>query len=243
MRKKLLGVGLLAAALCLMTACSSGTARAGSASASLPPATEGYSSAVSSGSAQTSTSAVTPPKAESSAAGSGADAASKPSAKGTPNKSKTAAAPKPKVKVQQNTKTAGKPMLTGSFASDAKLTDESSGSDGSKIQTWTAGDATMITARFLTSHATEAFMDQYSGDDFDVVEKVSVANTKGTHYRWKIGDNEDKSVVDAVVTESGGYSLLFLTKESEDTFKGMTVDGPTEKTVNAWITSLAITKK
>lgn len=244
MRKKLLGVGLLVAVLCLMTACSSGTARAGSASASQPSPTESYSSAVSSASDQASTSSVTPSKTESSSAGADAStSASTSSSKKTSDKTKSSASSKTKSKAQKNTKTEGKPMLTGSFASDAKLADESTDGDDGKIQTWNADNATIITARFATSHATEAYMDQYSGGDFDVVEKVTVAGTKGTHYRWKTGDNEDKAVVDAVVTESGGYSLLFLTKESEDTFKGMTDAGPTEKVVEAWIASLTVTTK
>lgn len=134
-------------------------------------------------------------------------------------------------------KTEKPPMLTGAFLADADS--EKTEQDG--VKTYQIGCATVVTGRFGTSHATEAYMDQFDANgDFDIHEECTVAGNSATHYRWKCGENEDASVVDAVVTEANGYSLLFLVKNSQDAAEGFNEAGPPQEAVESWIASLTL---
>ncbi len=226
MKKKLFGIGFLAVALCLMTACSNGTKEAGSGSQ--PAASSG---AISSAPADQSA-AVTSPKTEPDASVSAPSDSPEP--KDTPARSA-------KVNPQSNSQSTGKPLLTGSFESIVDKNEDPITDGDGYIQTMIANSGTIVIGRFATSHATEAYMDQYSPDEFDVTERVTVDGNRGTHYRWKTGSNEDSAVVDAVVTEADGYSLLFLCYVPQDAFEGKTDLGPTQKDVEAWIASLTVT--
>lgn len=134
----------------------------------------------------------------------------------------------------------GKPMLSGDFLSQAQAVP----SDQENIQTYQYNAATIVLGRFDTNHAAEAFMNEsYEVGDFDVHEECTVAGTTGTHYRWKCGENEDSSVVDAVVTSSGEYSLLFLVHNSQDAAEDPEGIGPAQTEVDGWIDSLTLAEQ
>ena len=85
-------------------------------------------------------------------------------------------------------------------------------------------------------------MDEYHPDEFEVTEKITVVGGTGTHYRWRTGSNEDSTVVDAVVAEAEGYSLLFLCCVPQDAYEDDNSEiGPSQATVESWISSLTVT--
>lgn len=233
--KKQFGLGFLAAALCFMTACSNGangnTVASGSQSADASVVSS--TSAVESAPAVEST-PVTPQAAE-SAAGASTSAAASASAE-TPDESGSASA-------QEPTETNGKPLLTGSFASTVKIKEKPQTDGDSYVLHMTADSGTIVIARFATNHATEALMDDYAPGDVEVIGEVTVDGNRGTHYGWTSGSKKDAMVVNAVVTEADGYSLLFLCQAPKDAYEGKTDLGPTEKQVNEWIDSLSVTKE
>lgn len=78
---------------------------------------------------------------------------------------------------------------------DRRDTPETGGD--SYLQTMTVDSATVTLGRFSTRHSTEAYLDQYGADEFEILETVTVSGNRGTHYRWRTGSNEDSAVVDA----------------------------------------------
>lgn len=136
----------------------------------------------------------------------------------------------------------GKPLFTGSFAEGVTPTSDGDPDADSYIQTMQVDGATVVLGRFPTNHSTEAYMDEYNPDEFDVTEKITVAGSTGTHYRWRTGSNEDSTVVDAVVAEADGYSLLFLSRVPQDAYGDDNSEiGPSQATVESWINSLTVT--
>lgn len=132
-----------------------------------------------------------------------------------------------------------KGFLTGAFLNDAQRAKDEEGSEDQI--TYQIGCATVISARFGTRHATEAFMDEYAaGSDVGEPQDVDVAGTPGTRYHWESGENEDASVIDAVVAEANGSSLLFLVKNTKDAAAGNNDAGPVQEAVDSWMTSLMV---
>lgn len=195
---------------------------------------------------QTTASSAPAPAANSSAPTQEPDASAPEQ---TPDASASTPAAEPDASAPQQTSDAstaaqptaqGKPMLSGAFLSQAQAMP----SDQENIQTYQYNAATIVLGRFDTNHAAEAFLNEsYEVGDFDVHEECTVAGTTGTHYRWKCGGNEDSSVVDAVVTSSGEYSLLFLVHNSQDAAEGMSDIGPTQTEVDGWIDSLTLAEQ
>ena len=229
MKQKLLGIGVLIAALCLMTACSTGSGT-GSASGSQPDAAASSSAPEDQSAAPQESEPISSADASAPADNSApADTSAEPE---MPDSSASAQTP------EENQ---GKPLFTGSFAEEATSASLGEPSADSYIQTMQVDGATVALGRFSTNHSTEAYMDEYNPDEFDVMEEITVSGNKGTHYRWKTGENEDRTVVDAVEMEADGYSLLFLSCVPQDAYEGVSDTGPTQATVEAWISSLTVT--
>lgn len=225
MKQKLLEIGVLIAALCLTTACSAGT---GPAAGSQPE-----TSVTSSAPADQSAAPQETEPASSADASAPADS-SVPAEPVTPDSSASVQDPEEKQE--------GKPLFTGSFAAGVTPTSDGDPDADSYIQTMQVGGATVVLGRFPTNHSTEAYMDEYNPDEFDVTEKITVAGSTGTHYRWRTGSNEDSTVVDAVVAEADGYSLLFLSRVPQDAYEDDNSEiGPSQATVESWINSLTVT--
>ena len=107
--------------------------------------------------------------------------------------------------------------------------------------TYQIGCATIISARFSTRHGTDAFLDQYAaGSDTGEPQDIDVSGAPGTRYHWESGSNEDASVIDAVVTEANGASLLFLVKNTKDAATGNNDAGPVQEAVDSWMSSLMV---
>lgn len=233
MKQKLLGIGVLIAALCLMTACSTGGG-AGSAAGSQPDSSTPQAST--SAPADQSTPSQEPDtSADASAPADGsapADASAEPE---TPDSSAPAQEPEEKQE--------GKPLFTGSFAEGANPTSLGDPNEDSYIQSMEVEGATITLGRFSTNHSTEAYMDEYyNPSEFEVTEPVTVSGNSGTHYRWKTG-GEESTVVDAVVVEADGYSLLFLSCVPQAAYEGMlSTTTPNQETVEGWIASLTVSK-
>lgn len=138
-------------------------------------------------------------------------------------------------------KKSGKPILTGSFVKEADHTDAPETSDDSYLQSMQVGLATITLGRFGTNHAAEAYLDQYCDGEFDVTEQVELSDTRGTHYRWHYGDNEDSAVMDAVIAEADGCCLLFFCNDPVDAFEGDREEGPDQAKVDGWIKELSVT--
>lgn len=229
MKQKLLGISVLIATLCLMTACSTGGG-AGSAAGSQPDQTAPQ------------TSAGAPANQENEPASSAdvsapADGSAPAASTGKPEE------PDSSAPSQASENSQGKPLFTGSFAEGANPTSLGDPSEDSYIQSMEVDGATVALGRFSTNHGTEAFMDEYNPSEFDVTEKTTVSGHKGTHYRWKTDGDEGSTVVDAVVAEADGYSLLFLSCVPQDVYEGLSSSqaGPTQATVESWMDSLTVT--
>ena len=227
MKQKLFGISVLIAALCLTTACSAG-AGTGSSAGSQPD-----SSVTSSAPADQSAAPQETEPASSADASAPADS-SVPAEPATPDSSAPVQEPEEKQE--------GKPLFTGSFAEGVTPTSDGDPDADSYIQTLQVDGATVVLGRFPTNHSAEAYMDEYNPDEFDVTEKITVAGSTGTHYRWRTGSNEDSTVVDAVVAEADGYSLLFLSRVPQDAYEDDNSEiGPSQATVESWINSLTVT--
>ena len=212
MMKKLLSAILAVSMLCLLVGCSQNTPAASSTPA---PA------------ASVSTPQAEPAQPE--PAQPDASAASASTSENLPDE-KTAA--------NQVSRTG---LLTGAFLTDAERAKDNEGAGTSDQLTYVIGAATIISARFETRHGTEAFMDEYAdGSDIGEPQDIDVAGTTGTRYHWESGSNEDASVIDAVVTEANGASLLFLVKNSKDAAAGNTDAGPVQEAVDSWMSSLMV---
>ena len=214
MMKKLLSAILAVSMLCLLVGCSQNTPAASSTPA---PAA----------SASTPQAEPTQPEpAQPDASASNADA------------STSEDLPDEKTAANQVSRTG---LLTGAFLNDAERAKDNEGASASDQLTYVIGAATIISARFETRHGTEAFMDEYAaGSDIGEPQDIDVAGTTGTRYHWETGSNEDTSVIDAVVTEANGASLLFLVKNSKDAAAGYTDAGPVQEAVDSWMSSLMV---
>lgn len=138
---------------------------------------------------------------------------------------------------------AGKPLFTGDFVANADQTEPLEEEGDSALQTMQVGLATITLGRFHTNHAAEAYMDEYGGGTFEIHEGLELADEiQATHYRWRTGSNEDSAVVDAVVAEADGYSLLFLCHDSLDAFEGDAEFGPDKATVESWVNNLTVAR-
>ena len=137
---------------------------------------------------------------------------------------------------------AGKPLFTGAFLTDADRVEPLEEEGESAQQTVQTGTATILLGRFHTNHAAEACMDDYyDGRPFEIHEGIELpGGEEGTHYRWRSGSNEDSTVIDAVVAEADGYSLLFLCRDSLDAFEGDAESGPDRATVDSWVSGLTV---
>lgn len=209
--KKLLSAILAVSMLCLLVGCSNNSPAANSAPASAASASAPQSEPAQSDAAQPAASA--------------SDASD--SSENLPDE-KTAA-----------NQVSQKGFLTGAFLNDAQRAKDEEGSEDQI--TYQIGCATVISARFGTRHATEAFMDEYAaGSDVGEPQDVDVAGTPGTRYHWESGANEDASVIDAVVAEANGSSLLFLVQNTKDAATGNNDAGPVQEAVDSWMTSLMV---
>ena len=213
MMKKLLSAILAVSMLCLLVGCSQNTPAASSTPA---PA------------ASASVPQTEPTQSEPDQADASASAAAASTSENLPDE-KTAA--------NQVSRTG---LLTGAFLNDAERAKDNEGAGASDQLTYVIGSA-IISARFETRHGTEAFMDEYAaGSDIGEPQDIDVAGTTGTRYHWETGSNEDTSVIDAVVTEANGASLLFLVKNSKDAAAGYTDAGPVQEAVDSWMSSLMV---
>lgn len=214
MMKKLLSAILAVSMLCLLVGCSQNTPAASST-----PAPAASASTPQAEPAQ-------PEPAQPDASASNADASTSENL------------PDEKTAANQVSRTG---LLTGAFLNDAERAKDNEGAGASDQLTYVIGAATIISARFETRHGTEAFMDEYAaGSDIGEPQDIDVAGTTGTRYHWETGSNEDTSVIDAVVTEANGTSLLFLVKNSKDAAAGYTDAGPVQEAVDSWMSSLMV---
>lgn len=214
MMKKLLSAILAVSMLCLLVGCSQNTPTASST-----PAPAASASTPQAEPAQ-------PEPAQPDASASNADASTSENL------------PDEKTAANQVSRTG---LLTGAFLNDAERAKDNEGASASDQLTYVIGSATIISARFETRHGTEAFMDEYAaGSDIGEPQDIDVAGTTGTRYHWETGSNEDTSVIDAVVTEANGASLLFLVKNSKDAAAGYTDAGPVQEAVDSWMSSLMV---
>lgn len=214
MMKKLLSAILAVSMLCLLVGCSQNTPTASST-----PAPAASASTPQAEPAQ-------PEPAQPDASASNADASTSENL------------PDEKTAANQVSRTG---LLTGAFLNDAERAKDNEGASASDRLTYVIGSATIISARFETRHGTEAFMDEYAaGSDIGEPQDIDVAGTTGTRYHWETGSNEDTSVIDAVVTEANGASLLFLVKNSKDAAAGYTDAGPVQEAVDSWMSSLMV---
>ena len=235
MKQKLLGIGVLIATLCLMTACSTGGG-AGSATGSQPDSITSSSAASSSAPADQSAAPQETQPASSADASGTADGSTPDASLAEPE------TPDSSADGQTSENSQGKPMLTGSFAEGANPTSLGDPNEDSYIQSMEVEGAAIVLGRFSTNHSTEAYLDEYyNPNEFEVTEQVTVSGNSGTHYRWKTG-GEESAVVDAVVVEADGYSLLFLSRVPQDVYEGLSSSqpGPTQETVESWIAGLAV---
>ena len=213
--KKLLSAILAISMLCLLVGCSQNTSTA----ASSTPAPAASTSTPQSEPAQ-------PEPAQSDASTSAADASTSENL------------PDEKTAANQVSRTG---LLTGAFLNDAKQVKDDEGTGANDQLTYVIGNATIISARFETRHGTEAFLDEYAaGSDIGEPQGIDVAGTIGTRYHWETGSDEDASVIDAVVTEANGASLLFLVRNSKDASAGNTDAGPVQEAVDSWMSSLMV---
>ena len=211
--KKLLSAILAVSMLCLLVGCSNTTPAAST------PAPAASASTPQAEPAQ-------PEPAQSDASTSAADASTSENL------------PDEKTAANQVSRTG---LLTGAFLTDAERAKDNEGASANDQLTYVIGAATIISARFETRHGTEAFMDEYAaGSDVGEPQDIDVAGTTGTRYHWETGSNEDTSVIDAVVTEANGASLLFLVKNSKDAAAGYTDAGPVQEAVDSWMSSLMV---
>ena len=216
MMKKLLSAILAISMLCLLVGCSQNT----------PAASSTPAPAASASTPQAEPAQPEPAQPDASASAS------------TPDASTSENLPDEKTAANQVSRTG---LLTGAFLNDAERAKDNEGASASDQLTYVIGAATIISARFETRHGTEAFMDEYAaGSDVGEPQDIDVAGTTGTRYHWETGSNEDASVIDAVVTEANGASLLFLVKNSKDAAAGYTDAGPVQEAVDSWLSSLMV---
>ena len=139
-------------------------------------------------------------------------------------------------------KPTGKPLFTGDFAAQADKVNALEEDADSAIQEMQVGLATITLGRFHTNHAAESYLDEYGGGAFEINEEIVLSeDLEGTHYRWHSGSNEDSTVLDAVVAEASGYSILFLCRDPLDAFEGTSELGPDRAAVDGWVKSLTLT--
>lgn len=142
---------------------------------------------------------------------------------------------------QKSAKSKRKPLFTGKFVAQADKVNKLVDKGDSAIQKMQVSQATITLGRFQTNHAVEAYLDEYGGGNLEISKAITLpGDIDGTHYRWKNSSNKNKTVMDAVVAESNGYSLLFLCNDPLDAFTGKDKLGPNEATVNGWVKNLTV---
>ncbi len=134
-------------------------------------------------------------------------------------------------------------ILTGTLPKDAELVRNEENVDG-YIEELGYGDYTTIAlACFGTTHARDAYMDEYMPNDLIVCDdKPVICGEESTHWVFTAGENEDR-VVNAYSFTADEHVYLFLVEVDTLAYDGCLEDDDTDymALIEGWLESLQLT--